>query len=67
MYQNKESGDRSKHILLIDCQQRYQSNLMERIIFSKNELIRTTEQPHAKSINLYLIPHTRVNADASLT
>ena len=65
MYQNKESKDRSKHILPIDCQQRYQSSLMERIIFSNNEIVRTSEQPHAKSINLYLI-HTGVSADAPL-
>ena len=38
---------------------------MERIIFSNNEIVRTSEQPHAKSINLYLI-HTGVSADAPL-
>ena len=35
MCQNKESKDRSKHTLLIDCQQRYQSILTERIITLK--------------------------------
>lgn len=64
--QDRESEGRSRHTLLSDCQQRYQSNLMERMIFSKNEIIRT-EQPHAKGINPYLIPHTRVNTDAPLT
>ena len=38
---------------------------MERILFSNNEIVRTSEQPHAKSINLYLM-HTGVRADAPL-